>query len=83
VLNADLQAAEIIAHLKSYPSGIIEDISIFDVYQGANIGEGKKSVAFNVRYRSSEKTLTDQEVEDIHKALVDHILQKTGGQVRV
>jgi len=83
VVNAGLQAAEIIAHLKSYPSELIEDISIFDVYQGANIGEGKKSVAFNVRYRSPEKTLTDEEVEGLHKAIVDYILEKTGGQLRI
>jgi len=83
VVDAALQAAGIIAYLKSYPSDLIEDISIFDVYQGANIGEGKKSIAFNVRYRSPEKTLTDPEVEGLHKAIVDYILEKTGGQVRI
>src|SRR6202142_4469838 len=83
IVDAGLQAAEIIGHLKSYPSNIIEDVSIFDIYQGSNIGAGKKSIAFNVRYRSSEKTLTDQEVEGLPKALVDYILDKTGGQGRI
>ena len=83
VVDAELQTAGIITYLKSYPSDLIEDISIFDVYQGGNIGEGKKSIAFNVRYRSPEKTLTDQEVEVLHKAIVDYILEETGGQVRI
>jgi phenylalanyl-tRNA synthetase beta chain len=83
IVDARLQAAEIIGHLKDHASGIVEDVSIFDIYQGGNIGVGKKSIAFNVRYRSPEKTLTDQEVEDTHKVLVDYILEKTGGQVRI
>ncbi len=83
VVNAGLQAAEIITYLKSYPSDLIEDISIFDVYQGANIGEGKKSVAFNVRYRSPDRTLTDEEVESLHQSLVEYIMDKTAGQLRI
>ncbi len=83
IVDAGLQAAEIIGHLKSYPSTIIEDVSIFDIYHGGNIGTGKKSIAFNVRYRSPEKTLTDEEVEGLHKRIVDYILEKTGGQVRI
>jgi len=83
VVDAALQASDIIAHLKSYGTNLVEDISIFDIYQGPNIGEGKKSIAFNVRYRSPEKTLTDQEVEGLHKAIVDYVVEKTGGQVRI
>ena len=82
VLDAAIEAAEIIGHLKSYPSDLIEDVSIFDVYQGTGIEPGKKSVAFNVRYRSPEKTLTDAEVEGLHAILVEHIVGKTKGQVR-
>jgi phenylalanyl-tRNA synthetase beta chain len=82
VVNAGLQAAEIIAYLKSYPSDLIEDISIFDVYQGGNFGEGKKSIAFNVRYRSPDRTLTDEEVESLHQSLVRYIMEKTAGQLR-
>jgi len=83
VVNAGLPVAEIIVLLKSYPSDLIEDISIFDVYQGGNIEEGKKSVAFNVRYRSPDRTLTDEEVESLHQSLVDHIMGKTAGSLRI
>jgi phenylalanyl-tRNA synthetase beta chain len=82
VLDAAIEASEIIALLKSCSSGLIEDVSIFDVYHGANIGAGKKSVAFNVRYRSADKTLTDAEVEGLHANLVEYIVGKTKGQVR-
>jgi phenylalanyl-tRNA synthetase beta chain len=82
VLDASIEAAEIIGHLRAYPSDLIEDVSIFDVYQGTGIEPGKKSVAFNVRYRSADKTLTDAEVEGLHAKLVEHMVGKTKGQVR-
>lgn len=82
VVDSSIESSKIIGYLKSYSSDLIEDIAIFDVYQGGSIAEGKKSVAFNVRYRSSERTLTDEEVDVIHKSLVDFILEKTNGQLR-
>jgi phenylalanyl-tRNA synthetase beta chain len=82
VLDAAIEAAEIIGHLKSFPSDLIEDVSIFDVYQGTGIEPGKKSIAFKVRYRSADKTLTDAEIESLHAKLVGHIVGKTKGQVR-
>ncbi len=83
VVDSGLEAAQVISYLKSYPSDLIEDISIFDVFQGGNIAEGKKSIAFSIRYRSTEKTLTDEEVESLHKSLVDYITEKTAGQLRI
>ncbi|HMK56756.1 MAG TPA: phenylalanine--tRNA ligase subunit beta [Dissulfurispiraceae bacterium] len=83
IVGAGLEAAEVIRLLKAYPSDTIEDVSIFDVYQGGNIAEGKKSIAFNVRYRSAERTLTDGEVEALHKSLVEYMLEKTDGRLRI
>jgi phenylalanyl-tRNA synthetase beta chain len=82
VLDAGIEAAELTGYLKSYSSDLIEEVSIFDVYQGTGIEPGKKSVAFKVRYRAADRTLTDAEVEDLHAKLVEHIVGKTKGQVR-
>ncbi len=82
IIDASLETSTIIKWLKSYPSDLIEDISIFDVFQGKNIPEGKKSIAFNVRYRSADRTLKDEEIDALHHALVDYILEKTKGQLR-
>ena len=49
---------------------MLEDICLFDVYEGAQISEGKKSVAFNVRLRSKDKTLTDDEADSAVKNAV-------------
>lgn len=82
VVDASFAASDLKSIISGFGSELIEDISIFDVYQGSNIPDGKKSLAFSIRYRASDRTLTEQEIESVHAALVEHITQKTGGQVR-
>lgn len=82
IVDATLQAETLLKLLKSYQSELIEDISIFDVYQGKNIPDDKKSIAFSVRYRSSDRTLTDDEVDSLHNDLVKYILRETKGELR-
>jgi phenylalanyl-tRNA synthetase beta chain len=82
IVDSLLEASTLMKWLKSYPSDLIEDTYIFDVYQGKNIPEGKKSIAFNVRYRASDRTLKDDEIDVLHKSLVDYILDKSKGQLR-
>ena len=45
---------------------LLRDIRLFDVYRGQQVGEGKKSVAFNLTYRADDKTLTDDDVNEVH-----------------
>ena len=82
VIDESVPSVEIQKIMLSYPSELIEEVSLFDFYKGPHIPAGKKSLAFNIIYRSKEKTLTDDEVEDIHSKLVRHILEKTGGSLR-
>lgn len=82
ILAQSLEASNIINWLKAYSSELIEDIHIFDVYQGKNIPQGKKSVAFNIRYRAANRTLKDDEIDALHSAVVKYILDKTDGQLR-
>ncbi len=82
VVDETLPASEIQNMIKTFASGLIETVSIFDVYRGEHIPDGKKSVACNIVYRSREKTLTDDEVERVHKELVVSVLQRTGGELR-
>jgi phenylalanyl-tRNA synthetase beta chain len=82
IVDSALEASSLMEWLKSYPSDLIEDVYIFDVYRGKNIPEGKKSIAFNVRYRASDRTLKDEEIDVLHNSLVNYILDKTKGQLR-
>ena len=82
VVDENIAASEIKGITDSFSSELIEKVSIFDCYKGGNIPEGKKSLAIGIVYRSKEKTLTDEEVENIHSSLVDYLLGKTGGELR-
>ena len=59
----------------------IEKVRLFDVYTGAGIPEGKKSVAFSITFRSLDKTLSDEEVNRIVNDIIDR-LQKIGASLR-
>ncbi len=60
----------------------IEEASVFDVYTGDPIGEGKKSVAFRVRIQPRDRTLTDAEVHSIHTKIVNLLENRFGGTIR-
>lgn len=68
--------------IKTFPSDMIEGVNVFDYYKGGNIPAGKKSLAYSIVYRSTERTLREEEVEGLHSTLVKHIIEKTGGELR-
>ncbi|MDA8173995.1 MAG: phenylalanine--tRNA ligase subunit beta [Nitrospiraceae bacterium] len=75
--------AESIAELiRQYHSPFIEDVAVFDYYKGEHVPKGKKSIAFNIRYRSAERTLTELETDEAHKELLKYLAQKTGATLR-
>ena len=83
IVDDTLNAADIENLLRTYPSELIENVSIFDFYKGENIPDGKKSLAFTVRYRSDSRTLTEAEVEEMHHNVLKYITAETGGELRV
>lgn len=60
----------------------LEHLDIFDLYQGGTIPSGHKSIALRLRYRSSERTLTDDEVSALHQKVVDTLTKKLGVTLR-
>ncbi len=60
---------------------LLEKIELFDVYSGAQIPEGKKSVAFSVWLRSADSTLTDSQIDEISNKIIAN-LQKVGAELR-
>jgi phenylalanyl-tRNA synthetase beta chain len=60
----------------------VESVTVFDVYQGAGLPEGSKSLAFNLRFRSAERTLTDDEVNAVFQKIQDDVVQSTAWQIR-
>ncbi len=61
---------------------MLEDVSLFDVYRGKQVGEGKKSAAFALTYRNAEKTLTDEEVNRVHSRILEALHDQLGAVQR-
>lgn len=60
----------------------IEEVSIFDLYQGENIPPGQKSIAIRLRYRSHDRTLTDEEVARLHERVISHLINEIKVTIR-
>lgn len=61
---------------------IVEEVNLFDVYEGSQIPEGKKSIAYSIKYRSHSKTLTDGEVSKVHENVLGLLRDKLGAELR-
>ena len=61
---------------------MIQDVRIFDVYQGDNIASRKKSIAFHVTLEPKDKTLSDNEIEEISKKIISTVQKTTGATLR-
>lgn len=82
VLSKNIMSVEVINEIRNMNLEIVEDISVFDLYEGKGIEEGKKSLGISIRYRSNETTLKDEEVEKVHMKIIDNLLKKFYARLR-
>ena len=82
LVDEDLEVGRIEEVIKQYGGKILEDVKLFDVYRGKQVDEGKKSVAFSLIYRDKEKTLTDEEVNEVHSTVLDALKDKLNAVLR-
>lgn len=82
VVEDKVTADAIVRAAKGADRALIEDVSVFDVYAGGALGEGKKSVAIAVRLQPQQATLTDAEIEAVAAKIVAAVTKATGGTLR-
>lgn len=70
VVDAGLPAGEVLEVLRSGAGELLEDVALFDDYRGPNVAEGKKSLAFGLRFRAADRTLTAEEATEAKAAAV-------------
>ena len=62
---------------------LVKSVRLFDVYEGEQVPEGKKSLAYAITYHSATETLTDKAVNALHDKVVKHLNQKLGAELRM
>lgn len=81
VADKECEAAKLIKAVKGVDKEMITDVNIFDVYEGANL-LGKKSVAVKVTFQPKEKTLTDDDLENLSTRIISAVREQTGAELR-
>jgi phenylalanyl-tRNA synthetase beta chain len=82
VLDTDVLAGDVIKAALGADKELITGVSVFDVFEGVSLGEGKKSLAIEVILQPREKTLTDEEIEAVAAKIVAQVKKATGGEIR-
>ncbi|MEE2032206.1 phenylalanine--tRNA ligase subunit beta [Rhodococcus chondri] len=82
VVDAAVPAAEVEAALRSGGGDLLEDVRLFDVFAGAQVGEGNKSLAFALRFRAPDRTLTEDEASAARDTAVAAATSAVGAQLR-
>lgn len=68
--------------IKSNGEDLVESYKLFDVYKGAQIEKGHKSIAYSITYRSKDKTLTDEDVAKVHEKILSELSEKLNANLR-
>jgi phenylalanyl-tRNA synthetase beta chain len=82
VVDDGIKAADIVRAAQSADRKLITSVTVFDVYAGAGIAPGKKSVAIAVTLQPRERTMTDAEIEALAGKIVGEVAKRTGGVLR-
>jgi phenylalanyl-tRNA synthetase beta chain len=82
VVPVDVPASEVEAALRTGAGGLLESIRLFDVYTGEQVGEGRRSLAYTLRFRAPDRTLTVEETTAARDAAVAAAADRTGAALR-
>ncbi len=82
LVDRDVPAANIIRAARNADKALITDVTVFDVFEGKGIADGKKSIGIAVTLQPTEKTLTDEEIEAVAGSVVAAVTKATGGTLR-
>jgi phenylalanyl-tRNA synthetase beta chain len=82
VVTADVPAGEVESALRTGAGDLLESIRLFDVYTGEQAGEGRKSLAYTLRFRAPDRTLTVEETTAARDAAVTAAAERTGAALR-
>jgi phenylalanyl-tRNA synthetase beta chain len=82
VVEAGVQAADIVRAAQGVDKKLIVGVTVFDIYEGKGIDPGKKSIAIAVTIQPRDKTMTDAEIDALGQRIVAEVTKKTGGALR-
>ena len=82
IVDRTVKAGDMVRAAQGVDKKLITDVTVFDVYEGKGIDDGKKSIAIAVTLQPREKTMTDEEIDAVGARIVAEVTRKTGGTLR-
>ena len=70
VVDRALEGERVMETIRALRHPFVEEVTLFDIYQGSSIPEGKKGVSYRIRYQANDRTLTDEEVNQCHEKIL-------------
>ena len=80
VVDGGVPAAKVQEIMES--SALVARVQLFDVFEGEQIGHGRRSLAFAVHFQSPERTLTDEDVADARRRIIRRLEREAGAELR-
>ena len=82
VVDKNISADEIAKLIKKAAGALLTKIEIFDVYEGVNIPKNKRSIAYSLSFGTMDRTLTDEEINNIMSKVIENLQNKIGAELR-
>ena len=82
LVNSEDRVTNVLNVINVAGGELVTDVDLFDMYEGEEIPEGKKNLAFHIIFQAQNRTLTDEEVDKIHNKIVQELGRRRGWEVR-
>ncbi len=82
VIDKNYKAGDVEKIISEVDKSLVKKVLIFDVFEGGNMPEGKKSIAVNVTIQSMDKTLSEKDINEVSQKIINIVKAKTGGTIR-
>jgi phenylalanyl-tRNA synthetase beta chain len=78
IVDREVESGRLLEKVSQFGETLVEGLHLFDVFTGDPIPQGKKSVSFRVVYRSPDRTLDDETINEIHRNLTHRLITEVG-----
>jgi len=83
VVDESLPSRDLVDSIRRAGGELLEGVRVFDLYEGEQVGDGKKSIALRLSFRSPERTLSEEEVNTLRTKMLKKVLAETGAELRI
>lgn len=82
LVSEETLVGDMVRAINELGGGLVEDVEVFDLFRGKQVGSGQKSVAISIRFRSSEKSLESSEVDGLQEKIIDYLKREFNAEIR-